>query len=434
MTIKKPIGNGEIEICPDGRTRTLSNLDIYVNGSTGSDTTGNGSSGSPYATITRAYEDVPYCIAHAVHIHVAAGAYTDFPDVIENDVTASGQIVIDGSAALADVATGLAIAGGGWSVSLAEVAGIITEASGGLTPDAFRNKFIQFTDGPRAGLLATVAKNTATEIVMGCHSTAPVAGDAFKIVEPGVSITVAKDIEVRGNVALVGIDFDNAPNLLTVLAGSKFVNACSQISGGNAGGFIAGFRHDTDSRVDCRGQNLLAADVAGLLTTGESCAVFDCVTLSLGWLRAFQADGSVFCRGPANIQECVSMDGYLYAEWANSKPLFTDVYRDSANYGVYLATGAEAHITRLFVEAGTDAVYLSNACKAYMDGVDGTAANVSGHSVMVGRGARAVAKKSSCTLVGTTGQVGWGNGAASVAWPNQDVAVTDAVDATVVGV
>jgi len=414
-------------------SRTVANMDIYV-ATTGDDVLGTGAVGAPYATIERALEDVPSVVDHVVHIHVAAGAYTEFPDVIDNVVTASGQIVIDGSAALADVTTGLAIAGGGWAVKLAGVAGVITEASGGLTPDAFRNKFIQFTDGPRAGLLATVAKNTATEITMGCYATAPAAGNAFKIVEPGVNITVAKDITVKGNVALVGIDFDNTSYRLTVEDGSKFVTACTTIECGGPGGFDEGVIVN-DAAVVCGfGQSLSASDVAALQTTDESASAFDCLVLVYGELQAALVDGGVFTRRSAVVDKCASRDGYLYVEYPNANAYLSDIYRDSTNYGLYLRTKSEAFVQGLFVEAGSDAVYLSNGCTVHLESLDGTAANVSGHSVMVGRGAKVVAKKSACTLVGTSGQVGWVNGAASVAWPNQDVAVTDAVDATVVGV
>lgn len=54
------------------------NTMIHVNGGTGSDIVGDGSSGAPYATIQAAIDSVPKCLnGHKARIHVAGGTYVE---------------------------------------------------------------------------------------------------------------------------------------------------------------------------------------------------------------------------------------------------------------------------------------------------------------------------------------------------------------------
>jgi len=57
---------------------TTAAITLYVNAATGSDTTGDGSSSAPYATIQKAINQIPPIINHTVTINVADGTYVGF--------------------------------------------------------------------------------------------------------------------------------------------------------------------------------------------------------------------------------------------------------------------------------------------------------------------------------------------------------------------
>lgn len=52
-------------------------IDLYVNAATGSDTTGDGTSGTPYGSIGRALEDIPTIVNRTYTVHVADGTYRE---------------------------------------------------------------------------------------------------------------------------------------------------------------------------------------------------------------------------------------------------------------------------------------------------------------------------------------------------------------------
>lgn len=83
-----------------GVKATTADMNIYV-ATTGSDTTGDGSSGSPYKTIGKALAQVPQIINHDVYIRVADGTYTSFPDI--KGFAGEGELVIKGSSENASV-------------------------------------------------------------------------------------------------------------------------------------------------------------------------------------------------------------------------------------------------------------------------------------------------------------------------------------------
>lgn len=109
---------------------TTEELDIYVNASTGNDETGDGSAEAPYKTITTAYETVPEKIQHPVHLHIAAGSYTDWPSPIKPEILPGGSFSIDGSSAMSVVAGPLTIDAGGWTPIYEYTAATITVSGG----------------------------------------------------------------------------------------------------------------------------------------------------------------------------------------------------------------------------------------------------------------------------------------------------------------
>ena len=78
---------------------TTADMDIYVDGTNGDDTTGDGSSSNPYATVQHAVDTVSsLIIAHDITIHVADGTYTlSTPITIANIILAGGSLTLIGN-------------------------------------------------------------------------------------------------------------------------------------------------------------------------------------------------------------------------------------------------------------------------------------------------------------------------------------------------
>jgi len=200
------IGNGGVAGVAPGApvafTETTADLEIYVDAATGSDTTGNGTAAAPYATITKAYEQVPYFIKHAVQIHIAAGTYTDFPNEIDNYFSDAGQLVFDGVPGLSDdegtltANTVTDVGGGTWDL----VAQDINVSGAAWTPNEHAGKYIRMTSGTSNGYCARIWSNTTDtlRIIRGyLLSIAPT--NTFLIGEPQVDITITNTPKITGS-------------------------------------------------------------------------------------------------------------------------------------------------------------------------------------------------------------------------------------------
>jgi hypothetical protein len=174
--------------------------DIYVNASTGDDINGTGAVGSPYATITRAYEDVSYRLKSLAHIHIAAGAYSEFPD-INNIHEVGGRLSFDGSAAIAVEAAGPFTLGAPTMVDATYgcLAVDLPVPAGGLTPGAWDGLFVRVLDGAAVGQIYPVISSTASNVRVQSTWTMPSAGDTFEVVTPGVVITTADSLTWLSN-------------------------------------------------------------------------------------------------------------------------------------------------------------------------------------------------------------------------------------------
>lgn len=157
-----------------GLTTSLSDMEIYVDGSSGSDTTGDGSASAPYATIPKAYENVPYWINHKVSLRIAAGSYSSFPSLIRNDCGPDGQFLIEGFEAATVLASSLTATGH----THYKGAMLVTVSGAGWTPGEWRGKFISI-DG--SGYIVPIFDNTADTLVLIYSFAFPLTGTTFDI-------------------------------------------------------------------------------------------------------------------------------------------------------------------------------------------------------------------------------------------------------------
>ncbi|NIQ92433.1 MAG: hypothetical protein GWN93_27010 [Deltaproteobacteria bacterium] len=164
----------------------------YVNCSTGSDTTGDGSVGNPYATIGKALSFVPYEVTEKYQILVANGTCNESFDSIEHVYSPSGQLTIDGYQDAVNYA-------GPFTVTTANTLGVLSgtaiDVSGaGWTTDDFYGKFIKLTTGASAGTVYPIYTNDSDTIVTNAYFTAVSGGDQFYVVQPGITVNLTAPI------------------------------------------------------------------------------------------------------------------------------------------------------------------------------------------------------------------------------------------------
>ena len=185
---------------PDEWTTTAA-MELYVDPA-GDDAVGTGLIGAPYATITRAYKDVPKVIKHPVQIKIATGAYTAFPKLIENVCQDLGQLVFDGIDELTDdegtltVNTAVELGVTGWACPAYEV----NVAGAAWVVDEHAGKFLRMETGAQAGKIARIWSNTAdTLTVLRGYNVNILAAETFIIGTPLAVITVTEPIKFAIN-------------------------------------------------------------------------------------------------------------------------------------------------------------------------------------------------------------------------------------------
>ena len=429
---------------------TVAAMDIYV-ATTGDDETGDGLVGSPYLTITRAYQDVPYTLRHLVHIHVAAGAYTDWPEMIRNTYDAGGRLSFDGTAAMVDVDAGPYTIGGGAPTQVGDSRAYdVPVVGGGLAVGGWDGLFLELLDGAAAGTLFAVIENDATDVRIQGGYTMPSAGDTFKIVEPGVEVTLpAVDCTIKG-------DADGSDLSVMGFAGMKLIAS-------------------EDVKITCKNLQVPACILAfGNCSVfdsklsggfwGTDMAWIDVPVIVTGYGFAAVLTDSVGGRG-ITIQGQVSAWGLTFlrhvdlatadVEVANGAIKSTTTYSIDAHHTsprVTLVTMyMEAKVTKgaiqvaycgclnvdgLYVQEGLAAVHLQNmCCNVSIKKLSGVDANVT-NALLIANGSRVSIEAASCTLLGASGaghEIKWSSGAADSAMPAQNLEVNDALGAQVVG-
>ena len=181
---------------------TVANIDAYVDGSTGDDSN-DGSVGSPYKTF-RFLNKLPKTIKHKVHVHVAAGTYTYFPEVLDFNYEDEGKLILDASDETFPVEAGpytvASISGvggsGPYGVSLATDVNV---TSPGWVADAYEDKFIHMTSGAASGSVFPIFKNTTTAIRTHANLMSLAGLDTFNIVDCPVVIDIDHRVRFVGN-------------------------------------------------------------------------------------------------------------------------------------------------------------------------------------------------------------------------------------------
>lgn len=169
---------------------------IYV-ATTGSDITGDGTSGNPYATRQKAYDSLPSIINSRIIIDIAAGTYTDSATFPSLTITPSGSVTIRGAYARSALLTctgGTDVDGNGRSNFVV--------AGAGWVVDEHKGKMIEVItqDGPASSIdsrFIPIHSNTADTLVAPPLFWTPGVTTTFYIISPLTIInTSGNDAEV----------------------------------------------------------------------------------------------------------------------------------------------------------------------------------------------------------------------------------------------
>lgn len=184
------------------REPTTENMDVYLS-PTGDDDTGDGSSGAPYATFTRAWADVKDLrILHRARLIPAAGVYNAFPDQLLLEIGPGGSAVMDASGEAYPVVAGP------FTADTVDDVGPLDPFSGAMAyditvdpdpswaVDLHYGKFLYFHDGDSANMAYPIRKSTnyALRTFNSVYGFAP--GDSFSIVSSPVVINVNHQVTI----------------------------------------------------------------------------------------------------------------------------------------------------------------------------------------------------------------------------------------------
>jgi len=200
-------------IFDDRATVTTSNTVIYVAPS-GDDTTGNGSSGNPYATIQKAidwYRNNASNIAHACKIVLSKGTYTLSEPLSLSGLIITGSLTIEARDTDDNALYDNGSATGGSSTTLEDTAK-------SWTSDFWTNCWVYIFRGTGAGQYRQISSNTAdTLTVSSAWNTTPDSTSEYVIIGAKLdgatnSVTTAFTPKAQNNLNIYGLYFDGFTN------------------------------------------------------------------------------------------------------------------------------------------------------------------------------------------------------------------------------
>lgn len=436
---------------------TFADMDIYVNGTSGSDTTGDGSASAPFATFGKAFSVIPQVIKHVVTIRPAAGTYTSFPAFVER-VYQGGTIVIDASGVTPTSLSGphtiaavtpLTFLAWSWMYFGNNVQ---AAAAPGWTPDDYRGKFALFSNGPWQDMMSCIFYNTTDTMRLGVDNGAPwVVGNGFSIVEPAVKVQVTHRVVFKNNevydpffgglipqLVIAGVDFSSS---YTSGAGFVFENIdvnlpfCSFKSSGN------------NSCVFFKGVNLNASSIAGLLDQAGLENDFSKQTYIAGKTLGAR---SVLCDEGAYLQCLITRDqiysfggmtGVYYSMCGEC--LLTGTHKCSVdllyleqqgyNGGGMFADDCPVILFTVWIERGAQAANspcfrISGSGNTFSWTFQGNAAGLGAgnYSLEIREGGMFSLKDGTTTILAGAGAIKFNfGGTTHAAWPGSGVAFTD---------
>ena len=409
---------------------TTGDINLYVDGTLGSDTTGNGTSAAPFKTIPAAYERVPKNISHAVHITIADGTYTDFPTLVENNCGHTGQLSFEGALALSDE-TEYTVDSFDYGGSDGYTYGDINVPTATWTPAALKGKFVLMTSGDSIGKTYGIITNTETAIRISSFFYDITAADKFNIVEPSVVISSTAKIGfnvptyqtaghlqgIYSRLGLAGINFSAAAeidfkNTSAHLSSVIFQYFCAFASEFNYVGMLDKVKAFTN--VNFRDEYAAFFHVHDMCRIGL-CNFFNCICgyLIMNW---FGLSTISCCASPGIWSRVIDTESYY---------CYLDDRDQSDGFYCFTCHGGMHTLDLMHFEGsrvGAAMRVKDSACVSMFHSTC-TSANIAGFGALVGHECRIAAHGVDITGVG--GAIKFENNAAAVAWPAAGTRVAD---------
>jgi hypothetical protein len=187
----------EIEFCGAADMEKASRT-IYADADDGDDDTGDGSSGSPYETYSKALSTVKNVIADGItitiHLNAATATYT--PVSTGRVCIGTGNLVIEGEMIQEETAT----ADSGTETTLTD--------SGAFSGDTYAGKLVHITAGTGSGDYRVIKSHTNdTLTVIGAFSSSPDGTSVYEILSWGAFIngsTIWYLLSCKGTIQFIG--------------------------------------------------------------------------------------------------------------------------------------------------------------------------------------------------------------------------------------
>lgn len=425
------------------REGTTENIDLWVS-TTGNDTTGDGSQGSPYATLKRALDEIPLLnINHFVHVRMAPGEY-DLPDMVMAHGL-GGILAIEGTGTPTVVAGPISVTSAASSSNNSYYT--ITVTGAGWSNDQWYQKWVRVTAGTAAGAIWPIYSNDSDEIIIynafGRGTVTEIEiidGPTVTLTTPGCSICVngAYPGLAFGNIRLKttewqGINIEgNFYFGFCVLEGQNpvtdpwYTPLTIKRTEINSGALPAGFSFD-ESQYSAESTLMIARGTApvtgtyawGISHTGGTSRLnrISCrFNLDSRWgheVISFCAFGSLRIFDAASLNVSYALFDPVSIAWADGVILVNDITKIILNYA-YINPRTTAG----------DAIEVYPSSRLYMKSVEGDASQTPGYGVRVFVGAK-ITLDSGVTLTGTTNDMYFEQTSTASAWPASGNAVTD---------
>ena len=395
---------------------TVANVALYVDAITGSDAAGDGSVGKPYATITKAHEQVPHLLKHAVQIIIAEGVYTEFPLVIEHECEDNGQLIFDGGDL--DIYSGPHTVASITAVNTLSAQDIVVTGAGWV-PDQFVGYFAKITSGANSGYYLGIISNTTDTMRVINTLRMPSAGHTFTVGYPVVQVNLTAYDNINAKVydksyqkndywmpARLGIGFINfnvadrliikdtsafLPCLDLNLPMASLIAINSQINSGEP-------FPDTARAFSQAGVN--SYEVLPFYVQNSDIEIINSIVQNVISMSAFV----LFSKGSCTLgRSCVEGNG---AYLDNAKVEFDYCYfQTPGSTSVLLERKAHADFFYCHFEEGDNCVGLNMASSIYLANSGCTAANYDYYGIYLQNASKAIETDASPTLSGLTGDV-----------------------------
>lgn len=170
---------------PAAATRTVKDIAIYADGTSGSDANSGLNASTPKKTRQAAYDLVPYFVDHFVSVNLS-GAFTDGDGaVLERHVSKNKLLLVDGgsSVTIVDDKTG-----SNYTATTGATT-VVQDTTASWTVNTYFGYFVEILSGPAIGETRQIFRNTTNSITpTRVWSVAPGVGATFRIVKPATNI------------------------------------------------------------------------------------------------------------------------------------------------------------------------------------------------------------------------------------------------------